>query len=811
MDSPTAIRPSTPSSGSAPGSTPGSNDDSQRVKFLCSFLGNIMPRPQDGKLRYVGGETRIVTVSRDIGYEELMSKMRELYDGAAVLKYQQPDEDLDALVSVVNDDDVINMMEEYDKLGSGDGFTRLRIFLFSQSEQDGSSHFIDGDDRDTERRYVDALNNLNDVSDFRKLQQPEFSMLGSVEDIHVADQFFNPISVDGGFHSQRSGEISMTHYNLHHPTIPHIGSGPLQQPMTQRYSEMDAPRSPAYYSPRHHGHHDSRSLVEFPTSPSSRYQMPFPELSDKCIDRMPEEYARHQVSHLPVYDNQPQYSDNVVWYPTGAASSEKSGFPGNIIHGPHVLDGNSICEHCRISFQRNQSHFDHPNISNGLPPVANPCAECHSNRDTFMMNADAKLHPVIYPNEPSNDHRSAYNDTQNHERGWVLQHQANNRVEEVRGRVSGSGRLNDHYVVDGTGINFSPGHGSVADGHHLNYVHQRAGPELGPELFHDQAVATTAHIQIPPPEERSMRYGNPPSYGVDSHYPVIRGHVPGPAFRRNSPTPVHIGPSYEASSPPRQVNGVVNTGIRGDGSPRIYIGPDSQNHWVDSPHKMSSHDGLAIPEYPYAHALKLNPKALGLENQHPVIVDKIHSPPSPDMNVGIHLEPVQLPKSSFTMVHNKDVSKNGTPTTKAMGLLSQSLLGGEKEADNVDQVENSQTQTQSISFSDQNKIAKNEGKAAAPVESNNSKSKPVVDCGNVAKPVDGGQSAPEEPQLSVNQFSFLPDLIASVKKAALEGAEEVKAGADQLTPSQIHNSVTNDKTANEGESAVRIMNLFSSI
>lgn len=32
-------------------------------------------------------------------------------------------------VSVVNDDDITNMMEEYDKLGLGDGITRLRSFF----------------------------------------------------------------------------------------------------------------------------------------------------------------------------------------------------------------------------------------------------------------------------------------------------------------------------------------------------------------------------------------------------------------------------------------------------------------------------------------------------------------------------------------------------------------------------------------------------------------------------------------------------------------------------------------------------------
>ncbi|KAI9125445.1 hypothetical protein K1719_004061 [Acacia pycnantha] len=715
MDSPTAIQPSTPSS------APGCNDDSQRVKFLCSFLGNIMPRPLDGKLRYVGGETRIVSVPRDIGYEELMSKMRELYDGAAILKYQQPDEDLDALVSVVNDDDVVNMMEEYDKLGSSDGFTRLRIFLFSQAEQDISSHFIDGDERDTER------------------------------------------SVDAGLHSQRSGEVPMTHFNLHHPTLPHIASGQHQQPVSQRYSDVDAPWSPAYYSPRHHGHHDSRSVVEFPSSPSSaRYQMPFSELPDKCLDRMPEEYTRHQVNHHSAYDNQPQYSDNVVWYPTGPTSSEKSGFPGNIIHGPHAIDGNGICDHCRMNFQRSQSPFEHPNISNGLLPVANP---------------DVKLHPVMYPNEPN------------------LPHQTNNRVEEARSHVSGSGRLNDHYVHDAPGISFSLGHGSVADGHHLpsNYVHQRVGPELGPELFHDQAMATTAHPQIPLLEERSGRYGNSPPYVVDSHYPVTHGHVPGLAFWRNTPAPLHIGPSYEASSSPRQLNGVVNAGIRGESSPRIYIGPDSQSPWVDSSHKMPGHDGLPIPEFPYTHAVKFNPRTLGQENQHPVAVDAIRSPQ--DMNVGIQLEPVRLPKSPFNMAHNNEVSNNDTHISEAMGSLS---LHEDKGAENADKAQNSNAQ--SISFSEQNKITENNSEAAAFVESKNAKPKPIEECGDVATLVDGDLTAPEDSERLATQFSFLPEFIASVKKAVLEGAEEVKAIGKEHTTSQSHNSAIKDDTAIDGES-----------
>lgn len=35
-----------------------------RVKLLCSYGGKILPRPTDGVLKYVGGETRVVAFSR---------------------------------------------------------------------------------------------------------------------------------------------------------------------------------------------------------------------------------------------------------------------------------------------------------------------------------------------------------------------------------------------------------------------------------------------------------------------------------------------------------------------------------------------------------------------------------------------------------------------------------------------------------------------------------------------------------------------------------------------------------------------------
>lgn len=38
------------------------------VKFLCSYGGRILPRYPDGKLRYVGGETRVLSVDRSITF-----------------------------------------------------------------------------------------------------------------------------------------------------------------------------------------------------------------------------------------------------------------------------------------------------------------------------------------------------------------------------------------------------------------------------------------------------------------------------------------------------------------------------------------------------------------------------------------------------------------------------------------------------------------------------------------------------------------------------------------------------------------------
>ncbi|XP_057836333.2 uncharacterized protein LOC131046587 isoform X2 [Cryptomeria japonica] len=129
-----------------------------KVKFMCSFGGKILPRPSDGKLRYVGGETRIISVNKGIAYAELMLKLRDMYGLALILKYQLPDEDLDSLVSMSSDEDLENMMEEYGSLDGVEGSCRLRVFLFSALDHDLAHFNAIGDKSNSQQCYVDAVN-----------------------------------------------------------------------------------------------------------------------------------------------------------------------------------------------------------------------------------------------------------------------------------------------------------------------------------------------------------------------------------------------------------------------------------------------------------------------------------------------------------------------------------------------------------------------------------------------------------------------------------------------------------------------------
>ncbi|KAG0475161.1 hypothetical protein HPP92_014847 [Vanilla planifolia] len=343
--------------------------------------------------------------------------MREIFEGTSVIKYQQPDEDLDALVSVVNDDDVMNMMEEYDKLGSaGDGFTRLRIFLFSQLLDADTAAItgFDGDERGTERRYVDALNNLMDAK----------SQLSPLE---FADHFLS-----------QSG--------LHHINIPH-------HPHAQRYGEVDSSWSPAFFSPRH-------DLRDVPGSPSSvRYH-----------HHGTGEFSDYNPTHLE--HQSPTVIDNMVWLPPGAIIQENSGFPGNLGYNHSGYEGTAICEQCHIGFHRSQASFSNarysdPHWKHGLPRCdhSNACAECYSCGDPYAFSHDVKF-----------DHAVFMKDAQGLDRSWIHHPLHNNvRFGDPRVHWPPPSRIGENYAFDANVVSANFGRGTFSEGNEVFAAQQAVG------------------------------------------------------------------------------------------------------------------------------------------------------------------------------------------------------------------------------------------------------------------------------------------------------------------------------------------------
>lgn len=111
-------------------SIPSHNHTPQPIKFLCSYGGRILPRFTDGKLRYHGGDTRVLSVDSSISFAELLVKMGEMCGSSVSLRCQLPTEDLDALVSITSDEDLANLVEEYDRAAATPSSSfKIRAFL----------------------------------------------------------------------------------------------------------------------------------------------------------------------------------------------------------------------------------------------------------------------------------------------------------------------------------------------------------------------------------------------------------------------------------------------------------------------------------------------------------------------------------------------------------------------------------------------------------------------------------------------------------------------------------------------------------
>ncbi|PSS30599.1 Hyphal wall protein [Actinidia chinensis var. chinensis] len=130
-----------------------------KLRLMCSYGGSIVPRPHNKSLCYAGGDTRIVAVDRRTtaaSFSSLTAHLSHtLYNNRSfLLKYQLPDEDLDALVSVATDEDLQNMIDEHDRIVSSPRTSRIRLFLFPSKPESVGSALIDSK---SESWFCDAL------------------------------------------------------------------------------------------------------------------------------------------------------------------------------------------------------------------------------------------------------------------------------------------------------------------------------------------------------------------------------------------------------------------------------------------------------------------------------------------------------------------------------------------------------------------------------------------------------------------------------------------------------------------------------
>ncbi|XP_057960696.1 protein PAL OF QUIRKY [Malania oleifera] len=140
-----------------------------KLRLMCSYGGHIVPRPHDKSLCYVGGDTRIVVAERQSSLVDLSARLsKTLLSGRPfTLKYQLPNEDLDSLISVTTDEDLENMIDEYDRTSSQSSHksSRLRLFIFPTKPDSASSigSLLDNSAK-SEDWFLNALNGAGVLS-----------------------------------------------------------------------------------------------------------------------------------------------------------------------------------------------------------------------------------------------------------------------------------------------------------------------------------------------------------------------------------------------------------------------------------------------------------------------------------------------------------------------------------------------------------------------------------------------------------------------------------------------------------------------
>ncbi|GMY35026.1 serine/threonine-protein kinase edr1 [Fagus crenata] len=260
-----------------------SDSSSTKVKFLCSFGGKILPRPSDGKLRHVGGETRIIQIRKDVSWQDLVQKTLTIYNQTHSIKYQLPGEDLDALVSVSSDEDLLNMMEECTVLQDG-GSQKPRMFLFSSDDLEDANFGLGNTEGDSEIQYVVAVNGI-DLS-----SRKSSAALASASENNL-DELLS-LNVE-----RESGRVVP---ELAGPSTAPSLTAQSSQPLPPSLSNAFESKSQPYQGQRtHHGEAGQNPLSPFHPLES------FPKKDDKTTVPLQYGYGSDRSNHAAAGENLP--------------------------------------------------------------------------------------------------------------------------------------------------------------------------------------------------------------------------------------------------------------------------------------------------------------------------------------------------------------------------------------------------------------------------------------------------------------------------------------------------------------------------
>lgn len=278
-----------------------------RVRLMCSFGGKIQQRSHDNQLSYVGGDTRILAVDRNIRFASMVEKLSSLWGNSVSFKYQLPNEDLDALVSVTNDEDMENMMVENDRLQKMScRSSRLRLFVFPDRHDETSPESNFGalvEERKRENWFVDAHNvglvNRSESAGARGpwvKNMPDFLFgLGGngVEDDRDSGR--------RGYSGHETNSKDQEVYMGRELRLPETGNYPRSG-----HSSIDSTASaPARLNSTHHKPVDSSTVPEIGTRKGATDRMANTNTNTQKQEQHASEFS--VVSSSPTHEREPQH------------------------------------------------------------------------------------------------------------------------------------------------------------------------------------------------------------------------------------------------------------------------------------------------------------------------------------------------------------------------------------------------------------------------------------------------------------------------------------------------------------------------